>query len=124
MGNPTPINPTRVLERLMYIINDSLSIPKDEEMIIPTWLLDERSTVLLYLPNARENEEYTKSFISRIYKFTNNKFNIKIIWQTRKIRSLFKLKDKVKHISVVIYKGTCNCIEEYCGVTDRIAEIR
>ena len=34
------------------------------------------------------------------------------------------IKDKVKHISDVIYKGTCNCKEEYYGVTDRIAEIR
>ena len=87
------------------VVNDFLSIPKDEEMIISTWLFDERSTVLLYLPYSRKNEEYTKSFISRINKFTNNKFNIKIIWQTRKIRSIFKLKDKVKHISDVIYKG-------------------
>ena len=34
------------------------------------------------------------------------------------------IKDKVKHISDVIYKGTCNCKEEYYGVTHRIAEIR
>ena len=33
--------------------------PKDDEMIIPTWLFDEHSTVQLYLPYSCENEEYT-----------------------------------------------------------------
>ena len=91
-------------------------------MIIPTWLIDERSTVQLYLPYSRENEEYIKTFIGRLNKFTNKKSNIKIIWQTRKIRSIFILKDKVEHISDVIYKVTCNGIEEYYGAIDRMAE--
>ena len=84
------------------VVNDFLSISKDDEMIIPTWLFDECSTVQLYLSSSRQNEEYIKIFINKFNKFTNNKFNIKIIWQTRKIKSIFKLNDKVEDIRDVI----------------------
>ena len=46
------------------------------------------------------------------------------MWETRKIRSLFPLKDRVKHKSCVIYEGTCSCGHKYIGETKRIAEIR
>ena len=56
--------------------------------------------------------------------FTNNKFKFNITWSTRKIRSLFPLKDRVKHVSCVIYHGVCSCGETYIGETERIAEGR
>ena len=40
------------------------------------------------------------------------------------IRSLFPLKDRVKHRSCLIYEGTCSCREKYTGETNRICEIR
>ena len=46
------------------------------------------------------------------------------MWQTRKIESIFKLKDKNTHPSHVIYKGECICGQTYIGETARNFEIR
>ena len=54
----------------------------------------------------------------------NDKYNFRIIWNTRKIKSLFSLKDKNNNPDCVIYKGTCNCGETYIGETDRNVKIR
>ena len=87
------------------------------------YLMDAQQYSCIYHTPFKMKNTSTKC-ISRLNKYTNNKFNMKLIWQSRKIRSIFKLKDKVEHISDVIYKGTCNCIEKYYGVTGRIAETR
>ena len=49
-----------------------------------------------------------------------------ILWKTRKLRSLFPIKDKVdiKHCSNVIYEGTCICGNNYIGVTNRNTILR
>ena len=49
-----------------------------------------------------------------------------ILWKTRKLRSLFQLKDKVdsKHCCNVVYEGTCSCGTNYIGITDRNASLR
>ena len=48
---------------------------------------------------------------------TNGKVRLNIIWNTRKIESLFNNKDKVQHLSCVIYKGVCSCGADYIGET-------
>ena len=45
------------------------------------------------------------------------KFNI--IWSTRKIKSLFKIKYNVKHLCCVVYHGICSCGNNYIGETIR-----
>ena len=52
------------------------------------------------------------------------KFNFHILWLTRKIETLFKLKDKNTHPSHVIYRGTCICNQVYIGETARNLEVR
>ena len=47
------------------------------------------------------------------------KYSFVKIWKTRGIRSLFNLKDKVSHVSSVVYEGKCNCSENYIGETGR-----
>ena len=37
----------------------------------------------------------------------------------RKIKSLFKIKDNVKHLSCVIYQRICSCGHNYIGETIR-----
>ena len=39
--------------------------------------------------------------------------NITVIWNNSKIKSLFSLKDKVKHVSFEIYAGIRRCDENY-----------
>ena len=43
---------------------------------------------------------------------------------TRKIRTLFHLKDKSLHPACKIYEGICICGEKYIGETKRNVEIR
>lgn len=82
--------------------------------------------ITINLPYCPENEEYSKTFINRLNIFTENKYSFFIMWKTRKIRSLFPLKDKVKiiHKSDIIYEGSCSCGEIYVGQTDRNAILR
>jgi len=46
------------------------------------------------------------------------------MWQTRKMESIFKLKDKNAHTSHVIYKGKCTCGQTHIGETARNLEVR
>ena len=107
------------------VIRDFQSPPTNaDDDIIPDWLFDERQTLVIRLPFCPKNEEMSKTFVQKLETFTNGKFLFKIIWNTRNIRSLFSLKDRVEHMSCVIYEGTCSCGEKYIGETNRIADIR
>ena len=46
------------------------------------------------------------------------------MWKTRKVKSLFPLKDKNVHQSCVIYEGECSCGIKYVGETKRNATVR
>ena len=69
-----------------------------------------------------------KKIIRKIVKwvesFTNGKIQIIYTWKTTKLRSLFPLKDKITHLSHVIYKGVCSCDLVYIGETKRNVSIR
>ena len=56
--------------------------------------------------------------------FTDNKYDIRIKWITKKIKELFKLKSRSPHPSCVIYIGVCSCQESYVGEALRNVEIR
>ena len=45
------------------------------------------------------------------------------MWQTRKKESIFKLKDKITHLSHVIYQGKRTCGQTYIGETARNLEV-
>ena len=60
----------------------------------------------------------------KLESFTKEKHSFVIIWKARNIRSLFNLKDKVSHVSSVVYEGKCNCDENYIGETGRNVTIR
>ena len=77
--------------------------------------------LLINLPFCPQNEKLAKSFINRLKCYTKSKYNFIITWKTRKIRTLFPLKDKVaiSYSSDVIYRGVCSCAEDYIGETDR-----
>ena len=50
-------------------------------------------------------------------------YNVFVIWDTCKIRTLF-LKDKKLHPYCVMYEGTCTCGERYVGETERCIHAR
>ena len=96
----------------------------DLDLIIPTWLFDDRFFIPIKIPYCPKNEELSRKFINKLVMFTNNKFKFNIAWSTRKIHSLFPLKDRVKHVSCVIYHGVCSYGRTYIGETERITEGR
>ena len=98
---------------------------KEETFIIPPELFEERSLLLFVeLPYCELNEKASKNFTKRFKEFTGNKYDVVIKWVTRKVRSLFPLKDRVSHSSCKIYMGTCSCGEAYVGETKRNVETR
>ena len=108
------------------VIRDFRTNPIDEtdDDIIPMWLFDDRKDFVIKLPFCPKNEEVSKQFLIKLNEYTNFKYIFKVIWNTRNIRSLFPLKDRVEHKSCVIYEGSCSCGEIYIGETDRLATIR
>ena len=47
-----------------------------------------------------------------------------IVWNTRNIRSLFQIKDNVKHYSCLVCQGNCLCVENYVGESVRNVVLR
>ena len=69
-------------------------INNEDNYIIPPYLFEDKKLfVLLKLPFCEQNELKSKNFIKKFHKFTNNNFRLAIIWKTRKIKLLFKIKD-------------------------------
>ena len=46
------------------------------------------------LPYCPKNAVVSNNFLKKLSKFNNNNFSFAIIWQTRKVKTLSKLKDK------------------------------
>ena len=76
------------------------------------------------LPYCSSNEGDVKRFIDKIKSFTNGKLKFIVLWSTRNIKSLFPLKDRVKHLSCVIFERKCSCGRRYIGETIRNSDIR
>ena len=94
-------------------------------MIIPENLFKlPKKLVCVNFPYCQQNEELSKKFMEKFHNFTNEKFGLMIKWQTRKVKSLFKVKSKNPHPSCKIYFGECSCGETYVGETVRNVEIR
>ena len=96
---------------------------KDELLITP-WLFDERKHVTIRLSFSSKNEKYCAYFINKLVSFTSEKVKFNVFWSARKIQSFFPLKDKVQHLSCVIYKGISSCGETYVSETIRICKVR
>ena len=98
---------------------------EDIEFIIPPWLFEvKKKIVLVEVPYCLKNESSSKQFIKKFDKFTNDTFNVRIKWLAKKIKTLFKAKDKSLHQACKIYKGVCSCGEIYIGKTIRNIEVR
>ena len=98
---------------------------KEEEYLIPQNFFGiPKPVILIEIPFCVKNEIASKQFIKKFNCFTSFKFDVRIKWLTRKIRTLFHLKDKSLHPACKIYEGICICGEKYIGETKRNVEIR
>ena len=107
-------SPHRVIKNTINKFNNG-----DKELMIPKWLFEERKAVAMNLPSSNKNEHFSKTFWQKLEFYTNRKVKFSIIWATRKIKSLFKIKDNVKHSSCVTYQGICSYGHNYIGETIR-----
>ena len=104
--------------------------PKDnnvgtEEYNIPLNLFEVLKLVILFeIPFCSKNETLSNQFIKKFHQFINNTFDVKINCLTRKMGTLFQLKDKSLHPWCKIYEGICSCSESYFGEAIRNIETR
>ena len=96
----------------------------EEETLIPKNFFESRILIQIELPYCETNEKLSHHFMEKLTKFTNNEYRFMIIWKTRKIQSIFKLKDKNLYPSCVVYRGTCSCGDNYIGETELNTENR
>ena len=97
--------------------NFQSKIARIKAKFLPRWLFDERKlilfdkrkTIAINLPFSNKNDNFSKPFCEKLEFYTNGKVKFSIIWSTRKIKSLFKIKDNVKQLSCVVYHGICSC---------------
>ena len=87
---------------------------------------DSKPFVPIKIPFCEKNEKIGRHFLAKLNGFTGKKFKFTIVWQTRKVKTLFNLKDKIKYKANVIYRGTVESKPEisYIGETKLIAETR
>ena len=87
---------------------------------------DEKPFVLIKIPYCEKNEKIAKNFLNKIKELTQNKLRINILWQSKKLKTLFKVKDKIVHQANAIYKGTSvgNPDVTYIGETSQITTLR
>ena len=106
--------PYKVIENTINNFNNV-----DEELMIPRWLFDKKKIIAINLPFSSKNEHFSKKFCEKLEFYTNGKVKFNIIWATRKIKSLLKIKDNVKDLNCVVYHGICSCRNNYIGETIR-----
>ena len=82
----------------------------NNNLIIPyNFFPDEKQpTILIEMPFCNKNEEAVKLFLTQFNKFTCEKFDIRVIWKTKKLRQLFTLKERNSYPSCKIYEGICS----------------
>ena len=83
-----------------------------------------KQVILTEAPYCEKNETSSKRFLKKFHSLTNDFYEIKIKWITKKTRNLFRLKSKNPHPACAICKGVCTCKENYVGETKRNVEIR
>ena len=88
--------PTRFVDSVIHQFHQKLIDEQAEyELIIPDFLFAEpKKFILVEIPYCVSNENTVKRFLGKLQSFVHHKFDIAVKWSTKKIRSLFRLKDK------------------------------
>ena len=109
----------RFVNSVIKHFNEKCNGNTQDDYIIPPDFFDvPKPLVLAEIPYCPRNETLSKRFIKKFHEFTNNSYEIRIKWITKKVKQLFKLKGKNPYPSCVIYEQT------YIGETRRNVELR
>ena len=93
---------------------------QQDDFIIPPYLFEEpKPRIVVEFPFCELNEKRVSTFRKKFNYFTNDSYDLNVVWKTKKVRSFFPLKDKNLHPSCKIYYGFCSCGEDYVGETER-----
>ena len=113
--------PSRFVDSVIKSFEEKQSQPKEDR---PDQ--DEKPFVLIKIPYCEKNEKIAKNFLNKIKELTQNKLRFNILWQSKKLKTLFKVKDKIVHQANAIYKGTSvgNPDVTYIGETSQITTLR
>ena len=85
-----------------------------DDYIIPTYLLEEpKPWTTVEFPFCELNEKRISTFRKKFNYFTNDTYDLNVVWKTKKVRALFDLKNKNLHPSCKIYYGLCSLGEDY-----------
>ena len=66
-------------------------------IIPPNMFAVKKPLLLLEILYCEQNEISSKRFIKKFHQFTGNKYDIAVKWLTKKVESLFPLKDRNLH---------------------------
>ena len=97
---------------------------QDDYFIPPNFFDTPKPQLWIELPFCYTNENTVKRFIFKFNQFTDHKYDIRILWKTKKVRQLFPLKDRNPYPSCKIYEGKCVCGASYVGETKRNVHVR
>ena len=87
-------------------------------------MFEERKTFTIHLGENPPVMKFCKNIYYLVKYFTNEKCKLNVVWNTRKVQSLFALKDKVNPYSCVIYRGDSSCDQSYTGESVGYAKTR
>ena len=91
-----------------------------DDFKIPSYLFEEpKPRIVVELPFSELNEKRGSAFWKKVNCFTNDSYNLNVVWKTKKVRSFSPLRDKDFHPSCKIYYGLCSCGKDYVGETKR-----
>ena len=113
--------PSRFIDSIIKVFSE-----KNQNSSASNARKDDKPIILIRIPYCEKNEKIATNFLSKLQQFTGKNYNFRFLWQMRKIKTLFKIKDAVKHRSNVIYKGTSVNDPQvtYIGETSQIARLR
>ena len=77
---------------------------QQDDFIIPHYLSEEpKPRIVVEFPFCELNEKRVSTFRKKFNYFTNDSYDLNVVWKTKKVRSFFPLKDKNLHLSCKIY---------------------
>ena len=96
--------------------NEKYNSNTQDGYIIPPDFFDIfKLLVLAEIQSCSRNETLSKRFINKFHELTNNSYEIRIKWITKKVKQLFKPKSRNPHPPYVICEEVCACEQRYIG---------
>ena len=95
---PNADYPLRFVNSIIRQFNKKCNGNTQDDCIIPLDLFDiPKPIVLAEILYCPRNETLSKRFIKKLHELTNNSYEIRIKWITKKVTQLFKLKGRNPH---------------------------